>query len=194
MKTLIVLFGMIILFSCNKNKDLINTDTFTDNRDNQVYKTKSYGSQTWMLENLSYNSPNSRYYNNDTLNKKYGRLYSFQESQSICPDNWELPGKEDWEEFKNYLGGDSLGNDLKTDSLWNDKYFKGKNIYEFNALPSGVGQIQGDIELNNQTFWWTSTEENENSAYSPGLQYYNYRFDIRATDKNYYYSVRCIKK
>jgi uncharacterized protein (TIGR02145 family) len=194
MKKIIVLIGIIILFSCKKNEDTFITNNFTDYRDNQTYTFKQYGTQTWSTENLNYKSENSRYYNNDSLNKKYGRLYSFEDAQNVCPEGWKIPSYEDWITLANYINSDSLGNDLKSDSLWDTQYYKSSNKLGFNGLPAGVGQSSGDIELNRQTYWWTSTEENENSAYSPALLYFSYTLNLRATDKTYYYSVRCIKQ
>jgi len=50
-----VLFGLLTVISgCDKPEAFPPTGTFTDSRDNHVYKYLTAGAQIWMAENLAY--------------------------------------------------------------------------------------------------------------------------------------------
>lgn len=176
-------FGRWIAFS-----GITNEEPLVDMRDGHEYATVNIGTQTWMAENLNYESPNSRCYNDSIeLCSKYGRLYTWGDAmdsirtgcgygdscsvagnnQGICPEGWHLPNETEWytldasvsDNFK-YNGGKAL----KTRMDWDEhggKDGNGDDSYGFGALPSGVWDGMGRglyRDLGARTCYWLSNE------------------------------------
>ena len=197
-----------------------NNETFIDNRDGHVYKLVKIGAQVWMAENLAFlpsvsaSSESSKIkpiyyvYDYNGINiteaksakyyKTYGVLYNWPSAKVACPKGWHLPSDIEWENMVNFLGGASLGGGKVKDSgssHWYPPNSGATNETAFNALPSGYCFfIDGTFNnLGYESFWWSSTEINIDSALARKL-YYNYQsistFDYCKSDG---FSVRCIK-
>jgi len=90
------------------------TGTFTDTRDGRTYKTVKIGTQTWMAENLNYETENSCCFNfNSDFCVKYGRLYTFEDAKKACPAGWHIPSESEWITLRNYLGGNQAVNKIR---------------------------------------------------------------------------------
>jgi len=169
--------------------------TFTDTRDGQTYKTVKIGTQTWMAQNLNYQTSSGSWCYEDSISycKKYGRLYDWNTAETVCPKGWKLPSREDWDRLVATAGGWKIaGKKLKSKSGWNENG-NGTDDYGFSALPSGNRYSIGDFyDASVNGYWWTATEDDSDNAY---LRNMNYR-DNYASGGNIYkslgLSVRCV--
>ena len=171
----------------------------TDSRDGQSYKTVSIGTQTWMAQNLNYETANSYCYSNTPSNcTKYGRLYTWAAAKTACPTGWHLPTKAEFETLFTAVGGSSTAvTKLKLTSGWNDfegKSGNGVDAYSFSALPAGRRYYNEGYNFEGSLAdFWSSTETDSYNAYGMYLDYIDvsaYLFDYYKNDG---FSVRCVK-
>lgn len=163
-------------FGCKKDEDGSFGDdheyeggTITD-IDGNTYDTIRIGDQTWMAQNMMVTkyfdgTPIANIkdadkwgldslgaycdYNNDaSITARYGRLYNWHavKSDSICPEGWHVPTRNDWDDLKDFIAQDSVyvvtqNNDscavaLKSSFGWSDNA-NGDDYYHLRVLPSG---------------------------------------------------------
>ena len=183
-----------------------------EDTDGNPYNTVEIGTQCWMLENLNIVVGNSWcYYDNPSNCDTYGRLYDWTTImngsgssnsvpsgvQGICPNGWHLPSDAEWDILVNYLGGSSVaGGKIKESGTthWQVPNIDATNESGFTALPGGKRTPAGTfISKSQAAYFWTSYEYNSADAYVRSVQY-NVNSVLQWThDKNYGYSVRCLK-
>ena len=177
-------------------------ETFTDSRDGKKYKIVKIGTQTWMAENLNYNSSGSKCYNNNSSNcDKYGGLYNWETAKKACPSGWHLPSNKEWQTLVDFTGGDKItGKKLKAKNGWNDykgKSGNGTDEFGFSALPGGRrGGDPDSIRFNragSHGYWWSATDSYAGLAYRRGMIYSFSGVDRSVRGKSFLFSVRCAK-
>ena len=122
---------------------------FTDARDGKVYAWAEIGTQTWMAENLNYETVSGSYIYKDVASnaQKYGRLYEWETALEVCPDGWELPSVEDWNKLASTINDDDeAGHKLKSIHSWADSG-NGTDEYGFTdhrrrCASQGIGHCQ----------------------------------------------------
>jgi uncharacterized protein (TIGR02145 family) len=144
---------------------VMNKEKFVDSRDGNAYKYVIIGSQTWMAENLRYETSNTKCYNNDPSNCEiFGILYDWNTAITICPSGWHLPSDEEWRELRRFIAlGEILYSEeerarLKANSdLWISD--KGTDDFGFTALPGGY-YFNNFTKIGEwATFWSTTISE-----------------------------------
>jgi hypothetical protein len=101
MKSSYLLTLLLVLTACAAKKPT-TTDygTFTDPRDNQVYKTVKIGQQVWMAQNLNFKIDGADYYDRNVANgDTYGMLYGFYAAQGAAPKGWHVPSEAEWQQL-----------------------------------------------------------------------------------------------
>ncbi|MDR2591595.1 MAG: fibrobacter succinogenes major paralogous domain-containing protein [Chitinispirillales bacterium] len=175
--------------------------TFTDNKDGQTYKTVKIGKQTWMAQNINYQTESGSwcYKNSADSCKKYGRLYDWKTATTVCPKGWHLPDVYEWHDLVATAGGqETVGKKLKSKSGWNNlgdvKSGNGTDDYGFSALPGGDRGGYGLAGYYGN--WWSATENGvdlfDDDVYGLGLGYRG-EVDINLYRKSNGYSVRCVE-
>lgn len=164
----------------------VTTGTMTDSRDGRTYNTVTIGTQTWMAQNLNYESADSYCYNDIASNctKYYGRLYTWAAAmdgagtwsangkgcgdhvtcsptypvRGVCPEGWHLPSNAEWETLFDAVGGKSTaGTKLKSTSGWNSG--GGTDAFGFSAFAAGDRDSDGYYSGKGITAtFWSSTE------------------------------------
>jgi uncharacterized protein (TIGR02145 family) len=158
-------------------------------------KTVKIGEQTWMAENLNYQTGNSWCYeDSNSYCNKYGRLYDWETAKNACPSGWRLPDTADWNKLVNTVGGwEFAGRKLKSTS----ESGYGTDAFGFSALLGG----RGDRPYSSAVFysagiygyWWTATEESDGNAYVRSIGFNDDHLYERLNDKSVWISVRCLK-
>ena len=193
-----------------------STKTLKDLRNNKTYKTTNIGYQVWMAENLNYeyNEGTAQSFCNDNKTEnctKYGRLYTWDAAmdkagifskngnpaRGVCPKDWHLPSKAEFEELFKFLGGtDGAGRMLKSKSGWDsfeNEVVNGTDEFDFNALPVGHITAKAEDGKGTEASFWSSTEDNDKNAYALFFWNYTYSGTLQGFNKKYAIPVRCIR-
>lgn len=156
--------------SAKSSSSAISADKlFKDERDGQTYRIVTIGEQTWMAENLNYETEESYCYKMAPAKcEKYGRLYSWYDAIKACPAGWHLPTKAEWDTLITFAGGTSrAGYRLRSSNGWNHydghssnfevghKY--GDDTYGFTVLAAGFQNNDSFDDDGDAAYFWTSS-------------------------------------
>lgn len=191
------------------------SNILTDLRDGKTYKTVAIGDQVWMAENMNFEVNGSICFDEDLANcLVYGRLYTFDQAQSVCPAGWHLPDSTEYMTLFLYAGGkefktadlpetfpadmvvalDVAGKMLKSRTGWGNVAY-GVDAFGFNALPGGF--YNGSFIASEASFW-TKTKESSSMGYAASFVGDNLIYPIDGAFLEPFssddgISVRCLK-
>lgn len=200
--------------------------TIIEDIEGNEYGTIIIGTQIWMSESLRTTMYNNRnvinhiigdeewknttedaycnYDNNTNTYEDYGRLYNWKAAtKNICPENWHLPSKEEWNILVEYLGGEDVAGE-KLKETGNNHWFTPNEDFStnesgFSARGSGSrfanGQnFQLDGLKRGSSFWTSNEDVNDNDkALIYLLSFSNKSVTQRTRDKKDGNAIRCIK-
>jgi len=151
------------------------------------------------------NAPGYCWYLNDSLTygKTYGALYNWNSVNTgkLCPAGWHVPSDTEWTTLTTFLGGeDAAGSKMKETGTehWYAPNTGATNESGFSGLPGGLRFGSGDFgveDFRKKGYWWSSTKSPVTypSAYCRVLSYLNTNIGRMGSNKEYGYSVRCIR-
>jgi uncharacterized protein (TIGR02145 family) len=151
-------------------------------------------------------------YDNDPANVDiYGRLYNWyavDDTRGLAPEGWHVPTDEEWKQLEMYLGmtqaeadgedwrGTDEGGKLKEAStmLWNSPNTGATNESGFTALPGGARGGVGNFDaMGTDAHFWSSSQNGSSIAWFRSVSYGWSEIYRNAFDKNYGFSVRCVR-
>ena len=150
---------------------------FTDSRDGQTYKTTIIGSQKWMAQNLNYKTDSSIYIQDHVYSdysNSFGRLYTFEEANEICPAGWHLPEKADFDTLISIAAPNHKTKELVS------KYYGRNDAYGFSIGFGGYAEARrkeynyiyysrlyhkGERDASGSGYFWSSSMQSDSIAY-----------------------------
>ena len=113
--------------------------------------------------------------------------------QGICPSGWHIPTYAEWEALFTAVGGQSAaGKILKSQTGWYGG--NGTDVFGFSALPAGYkDDLHFFFEAGYDADFWSATERDSVDAYFMCLYHEFSAAYLRYSDKDYFFSVRCLK-
>jgi uncharacterized protein (TIGR02145 family) len=218
-----VLGMILMLFAaCKKDNGPDPTPGTVTDINGNIYHTVTIGTQIWLKEDLKTTkfrdgsdilpeTDNTAwsglttaaycdYDNSATNGTTYGHLYNWfavNDTRNICPEGWHVPTDAEWSTLTSFLGGEDLaGGKLKESGTthWLSPNTGATNEVGFNALPGGERRATGQfIYLGEYGCWWSSTEYDAQQAWIRYVGNSDGEVTNQLYNKNYGYSVRCIK-
>lgn len=210
--------GNGISFTDEHITDMRNTSIPT--AELQYYYT-TIGNLKWMKHNMAYypigekDTFGAPYLDSDVMSYVFGRYYTFEEAQKVCPTGWRLPTNEEWTAVaKIYTGKDTAWSESMVGAagaFMADARFNGDKMWEFwpavkitNA--SSLSFIPAGYAIHNDSFvkfigaedyaaFWTSTTTPDGKAVYRYINVHQPDIMFGTADKtSFAASVRCVSE
>lgn len=179
------------LIKLNKLESLQkDPNIFIDERDYNIYSIIHIAGQTWLGENLRYVIGDS--HSSKTTDINYGRLYTFDAANMICPEGWRLAYTHEWKHLANRVAGDDLDLGFNSGKEAFKSLIKGGDSGFEIYLPGYYDQGPNNIDIDGD--YWTATSSDD-PAFA-GVFYFNGKNENCTSyffQKCRYRSIRCIK-
>ena len=153
----------------------------------------------WTTNNLNVSADQSSCYDDSEQNcRRYGRLYTWQAAQRICPvlgDGWRLPTNEEWRQLGSHFGGIRQESADLGKAAFTALMTGGRS--GFNAVLGG-GRNDKDKQyarIDAHGFYWSSSESGPDRAW-----FYNFGSGAQSFgrhengEKLGAFAVRCVRE
>lgn len=164
-----------------------------------TYRTMEAGGKTWMGENLYGTSVGRVYRDSEVVASVFGKYYTWEEAQTICPDGWHLPTADEFDTCLGTGSGALMVNasfiEVEMWTYWPEVSITNETL--FNAIPTGYLDLTNESSpeqgFKEYAAFWTADQQDEF-----GLFRYIYdRNPIiqagKGDKKTLAMSVRCVK-
>ncbi|WP_019038382.1 FISUMP domain-containing protein [Psychroflexus tropicus] len=184
--------------------------TFTDTRDDKVYKTITIGSQVWLAENFAYlpkvdtlhisvygyKGTSVRKAKKTKSYKEHGVLYSWEYANKLAPKGWRLPTDADWIQLETEVG---MSRELAIKHGWRGDNNSVGSLKEngdsgFNIKFAGWRTDYGDFRFQNEhANFWAADSHDKERAYERLIGVTNERIGREFGNKGCGFSVRYVR-
>jgi len=190
-------------------KENLKTTTYQDGTpipnvtDGSSWSNLTTGAYVWYDNDISWKGPYGAMYN----------WYATVDTNGLCPTGWHVPTHIEWTALTNFIGGvgPPHGNELKScrqvsspfgggcntteHPRWDDSAQNGTDDYGFSGLPNGNRSYDDGTfsSLGGFCNWWTSTEATSYRAWMRDLAHFGGNILSANHEKEYGFSVRCLK-
>ena len=139
-------------YTCKNDVWTPTYGSYTDTRTpQQTYRTLKVGEKTWMVDNMNYSTTDSWCYGGSADKcDTYGRLYTWNDAQTVCPTGWHPADISEYRALNDILPRIELkDNDYWQSSPTSQDIFKG---FEFRG---GGIRVNGSFEYEKRVagFW-----------------------------------------
>lgn len=144
------------------------------------------------------------YQNNSSNGTVYGKLYNWyavNDPRGLAPQGWHIPTDVEWNTLLNCLGSwEVAGGKMKSTGtiqdgtgLWYAPNTYASNSSGFTGLPGGCTFNNTFVNVGYTGYWWSSTESNSTNALQCTLGYTTGSAWILFYQKQFGFSVRCVR-
>ncbi len=179
--------------------------------DGIVYPYVTIEGLDWLCRNIADKSAGAPYRNSEEMSDVFGRYYSFEEAQKVCPEGWRLPTDAEWT---------TVAETYEMAALMGNAYFNGDLMWEYwpevgditnesgiSMIPAGYAMLsEKDSDgyysnalfkgINEYAAFWTA----DAVADEAGMAYYRYiicdqpKFQLgKADTRTFGANVRCVR-
>lgn len=126
-----ILWFIILMLQGVLDRDIekgIALDTMVDKRDGRQYEIVKVDSVWWFNENLAFETDHSDCFKDKDDNcEESGRLYSYADSDQVCPTDWRLPTKKEVDLLLDRISKSKINATVRLKANW-------ENVNKLNSI------------------------------------------------------------